>query len=352
MEVISLANYSIYIGEIWPAIKQFIKQGKYSSLICLVDENTKRDCLPIFQNALEDYNFNVIEIKSGEEQKHVETCKSIWSDMKSFSADRKSLVINLGGGVIGDMGGFCAATYMRGIDFIQVPTTLLSQVDSSIGGKLGIDFEAYKNFIGLFKDPKAVFIHNGFLNTLPERELRSGFAEIMKHALIADPELWRLISKIDKIEIEKVDPLIIKALMIKKQIVEKDPFENGMRKILNFGHSIGHAIESNSMKDGDRLLHGESIAIGMICESFISRELLKLSEQELNKIIERFTHFFGKVDLSRFSTDAILDYLKLDKKNVGNTLNFSLIKSIGSASYNENVNVSLIMDSLHSYSNL
>ena len=352
MEVISLSNYSIYIGEVWPAVKQFIKQGKYSSLICLVDENTKQDCLPIFEKELAELSFQIIEIKSGEEEKHIETCQLIWDGMKNHGTDRSSLMINLGGGVIGDMGGFCAATYMRGIDFIQIPTTLLSQVDSSIGGKLGIDFKAYKNFIGLFKDPKAVFIHSGFLNTLSQRELRSGFAEIMKHALIADPELWKTISNIEEIQVDLMDDLIIKALMIKKQIVEKDPYEAGMRKILNFGHSIGHAIESNSLKDGNRLLHGESIAIGMICEAYISKILLQLSEQEFNKITNRFLHFFGKEDLKRFKEADILEYLKLDKKNVGNELNFSLIKSIGSASYNEKVNASLIKDSLHSYSNL
>ncbi|MEL6989156.1 MAG: iron-containing alcohol dehydrogenase, partial [Bacteroidota bacterium] len=170
MEIISLANYSIYIGDIWPAVQQSIKMGNYSGLYVLVDENTAEHCLPILRVALSDYEFEVIQIESGEERKNLDTCSNIWEALKNKEANRKSLLINLGGGVIGDIGGFCAATYMRGIDFIQIPTTLLSQVDSSIGGKLGIDFKAYKNFVGLFKDPKAVFIYSPFLETLPERE--------------------------------------------------------------------------------------------------------------------------------------------------------------------------------------
>lgn len=212
-----------------------------------------------------------MEIRAGENQKTLATCEKIWQAMLNAQLDRKALVINLGGGVIGDMGGFCAATWKRGVDFVQVPTTLLSMTDAAIGGKTGIDFQGIKNTIGVFQQPAAVFVDPVFLQTLPERELRSGYAEVIKHALIGDTELKQQLSE----EVTSSHPLtslnwfniLQKSIAVKVQVVQEDPLEKGLRMLLNFGHTIGHAIESWFLKTAEPLTHGEAIYIGMVCEA-------------------------------------------------------------------------------------
>ncbi|MEM8906257.1 MAG: iron-containing alcohol dehydrogenase, partial [Bacteroidota bacterium] len=196
MRTLALDAYTIYLDDIWETYRAFLEERKYSQLLVIVDENTERDCLPILHEQSGTQALQIIRIQSGERYKNLATCQEIWQSMMNFGANRKALTINLGGGVIGDMGGFCAATFKRGMDFIQMPTTLLSQVDSSIGGKLGVDFAQIKNSIGLFRNPEAVFIYPGFLQTLPYEELRSGFAEIIKHSLIANRVEWQKLQAI------------------------------------------------------------------------------------------------------------------------------------------------------------
>jgi 3-dehydroquinate synthase len=191
MQIIPVSDYKIYVGDIWSALTEFLTEGNYSRHFLLVDENTEEHCLPLLLKNIPSVKFHVIRIDSGEIYKHIGTCQTIWSDLMAGNADRKSLLLNLGGGVIGDMGGFCASTFKRGMDFVQLPTTLLSQVDASIGGKLGVDFQQVKNSIGVFKNPQAVFINPEFLKTLSFEEIRSGFAEIIKHGLIAENEEWQ-----------------------------------------------------------------------------------------------------------------------------------------------------------------
>ena len=199
MKKIDLHSYTIFFDKAADRLQSLLDELSYTSLFVLVDENTKRDCLPLLSDTLpEDTKY--IEIESGELQKNIQTCERIWQSLLEQGADRHSILFNLGGGVIGDMGGFCAATYMRGIRFVQVPTTLLSQVDASVGSKLGVDFRQAKNMVGLFQDPFAVIIDPGFLKTLPLAELRSGYAEVIKHALIKDDALWRQLLKITSVE--------------------------------------------------------------------------------------------------------------------------------------------------------
>ena len=190
MQILNLDTYSIFIGDIWEQLHQFLEKKQYAHVFILVDENTLELCLPIFFDKIKNSDAEVIIVPSGEQFKNLQTCQHIWSELMRLNANRKSLLINLGGGVIGDMGGFCAATFKRGFDFIQIPTTLLSQVDSSIGGKLGIDFENVKNSIGVFQNPQAVFIDTIFLQTLEEEEVRSGMAEMLKHGLIDNAAHW------------------------------------------------------------------------------------------------------------------------------------------------------------------
>ena len=346
MEIIKLEDYNIYVGHIEQAIRVLVKDANYSKVFVLVDENTKQHCLPILEGFLKGVELIQIEILSGEQNKHLQTCQNIWKVLMDHQADRKALLINLGGGVIGDMGGFCACTYKRGIEFIQIPTTLLSQVDSSIGGKLGIDFANVKNSIGIFKNPQAVFIDPVFLKTLDPREIRSGFAEMIKHSLIADRKQWELLSGIKDLETVNWASLIVPSLMIKKRIVEEDPFEKGIRKALNFGHTIGHAVESHFLMGENPLLHGEAIAVGMIGETYLSSKLQQLSTPDLQRIKAFIQSIYGSPLLTAQDFPTLLNYMGNDKKNEGGTINFSLIEPIGSVHINQTASHDLIIDAL------
>lgn len=346
IKTISVNQYKIHIGDLASAWAANVDISCYSQIFIIVDKNTNQHCLPIFLKQTGLINFAVVEIEAGELHKNNATCEIIWKKMLDFQLDRKTLCINLGGGVIGDMGGFCAATYKRGIDFIQVPTTLLSQVDSSIGGKLGIDFLGVKNCIGVFQDPKAVFIDSTFLKTLDLREVRSGFAEMLKHALIADKEAWIKLSALKDLSKVNWADFISTSLIVKRDIVEKDPFEKNIRKALNFGHTIGHAIESYYLETKNRLLHGEAIAIGMVCESFLSYKKGFLTFAELDEITTTIRYFYDIIEIPQKSFDDLFNIMYQDKKNEGKVINFTLLKSIGQFEINQSANIDWIIESL------
>jgi 3-dehydroquinate synthase len=323
------------------------KDSSYSQIALLADEHTKRLCYPLIKPLLPRHT--LITIKSGEERKNLETCSYIWQQLTDKNFDRKALLVNLGGGVIGDMGGFCASTYKRGIDFMQLPTTLLSQVDASVGGKLGIDFNGFKNHIGVFQEPAAVLIATEFLDTLPESEVRSGFAEIIKHCLIADATMWDKIRKRD-LDKQNWTELVPHSVEIKKKVVAQDPTEKGLRKILNFGHTIGHAVESYFLLQAKkRLLHGEAIAIGMICESYISHRRDLLDEKSLNAIEEFFFSVYGRVKITGQDIEAIIPLMKQDKKNSGGTIQCVLLNGIGNPVYDQKLSVPDIHEALQYY---
>lgn len=254
--------------------------------------------------------------------------------MTKEELDRHALVINVGGGVIGDMGGFCAAVYKRGIDFIQVPTTLLAQVDASVGGKLGIDFQGFKNHLGVFNIPKSVLIDPVFLQTLPEREIRSGFAEIIKHCLIADGAKWQEIRGKD-FEAQNWPDLIAHSVKIKQQVVDQDPTEKGLRKILNFGHTLGHAVETCFLNKSakERLFHGEAIAVGMIMEAYLSFERKMIDQQTLTDIEEFLFATYGKVKIKPEDVEEIIALTRQDKKNKGKEIRFSLLSGAGQCAF-------------------
>ena len=250
MKKIECNTYDIFIND-WSAINQYITTGNFSSIFVIVDDNTLKYCLPLFEEKV-NASFRVICIQDGEQHKNIDTCMFIWNKMIELGADRHSLCINLGGGVIGDMGGFVACTFMRGMPFTQVPTTLLSQVDASVGGKLGIDYNDYKNLIGIIQNPGAVFMYTDFLKTLPYRQLLSGFAEIIKHGLIRDKQAFERLTKVESLSNIDWEELIHESVLIKQKVTEEDPYERGLRKILNFGHTLGHAIESNALSNDHR----------------------------------------------------------------------------------------------------
>lgn len=339
---------SVQIAPINQSLASFLSNNSYSRVAVLVDEKTAKHCLPLLQGVLPS-NFLKIQIKSGEQQKNLQTCEQIWLALTRANFDRHALLINVGGGVIGDMGGFCASTYKRGIDFIQVPTTLLSQVDASVGGKLGIDFHGFKNHIGVFQIPKTVLVDPAFIQTLPENEKKSGFAEIIKHCLIRDAEKWNEIRRVDWQE-NNFSDLIAHSIEIKKAVVEEDPKEKGLRKILNFGHTLGHAVESYLLEKGKRrILHGEAIAVGMVAEAYLSEKRGLITPSELEEIELYLFQTYGKVTILNSELDEIVTLTLQDKKNKGKEILFSLLTGIGDCGYDVPVSKKEMKEALAFY---
>lgn len=331
-------------------LSEWLAAQNYSKIFVLTDSNTVTHCYPTIAELLPSHTN--ITIPAGEVYKNIDTCCTIWQQLTQHNADRKALLINLGGGVIGDMGGFCAATYKRGIDFIQIPTTLLSQADASVGGKLGIDFSHYKNQIGVFAEPKAVFVIADMLFTLPERELFSGFAEVIKHALISDKNLWQTLktsfaTQQQILEIRKNPALIATAIDIKKQVVTEDPYEKGKRKILNYGHTIGHAIESWCLEKEISLLHGEAVAWGIVAENYVAVQKGILSEQIAQEIESFLSNIYQKPSIAAVYFDEIANLALQDKKNEKQHIQASLITHIGHCEYNVIISLEEIKAALH-----
>jgi 3-dehydroquinate synthase len=330
-------------------IQTFLNSRKYSKVSVLADENTFRHCYPVVKPGLPAHD--TIIVKAGEEFKNLRTCETIWEALTDQHFDRHAVLIVIGGGVLGDMGGFCAGTYKRGIDFILVPTTLLSQVDASIGGKLGIDFKNFKNHIGIFQVPALTVLHSGFLKTLPENETRSGFAEIIKHTLISDEAMWNVI-KTKSLAEQDWDALIKHSVTFKSKVTLEDPKEKGLRKILNAGHTIGHAIESHLLETGRKVMHGEAIAAGMICENFIATKMNLLSEQSHQEITKYILKIFGKVAFTSKEDQTIADLTLQDKKNKGDKIMCVLIQKPGEAKWDYEISTGQIKEALSFYRSL
>jgi len=345
MNYLEVSEYKIHIGPAGQALTELLEAGAYSKAVLLVDANSEKFCLP----QLGDIQLPVIRIEPGEQYKSIRTCEYIWQQMMALGMDRHSLLINLGGGVIGDMGGFCAATFFRGIPFVQIPTTLLSQVDASIGGKLGVDLNWVKNAVGVFKNPRAVLVDPEFLQTLPPSELRSGFAEVIKHALIADSELWNQLLPLQDLGTVDWAPILEASLRIKRDVVQEDPYEKGRRKVLNFGHTIGHAIESFVLSAGKLLTHGEAVAAGMVAESYLSSKHLGLEAACLDEIVQVIKRFYPPIRFTEGDYDALLGLMKKDKKNRAGNISFTLLPAIGQASFDQFVSDDSIREALDFY---
>ena len=327
-------------------LRAFLQERNYSKVAVLTDANTIRLCYPHLRDALPAHE--VIEIPSGEEYKNLSTCESIWQKMTAWQMDRHALLIIVGGGVLGDMGGFCAATYKRGIDFALIPTTLLSQVDASIGGKLGIDFLHFKNHIGVFKTPVFTLLHAGFLSTLPEDEKRSGFAEVVKHALIADAAVWHHI-RARALNDQPWKMLLEHSVKVKLNVVRTDPYEKGLRKTLNAGHTIGHAIETFLLQADRKVLHGEAVAAGLICEAFLARERKMLKDEEFLEIQDYLLRVFGKIKLAEAEDETVSQLTLQDKKNRGNKVLCVLLDGIGNAKWDCEISAEEVKKSLAYY---
>jgi len=315
-------------------LAEFLAQSSYSSVFLLVDENTFQYCYQLIENVLPK-QCHLIRIQSGESEKTLETVHKIWDVLFAHHADRKSLLINLGGGVISDMGGFAAATFKRGISFINIPTTLLAQVDAALGGKTGVNYGKLKNQIGVMQSPEIVLVSSEFLATLDTRQIFNGFAEMLKHAFIADAthldELFEIAEEMDRNpkQTELLQSAIEKSIQIKSHVVEQDFNETSLRKNLNFGHTFGHAFESFFKETDNPLLHGEAVAQGIICELFLSNKILGLNFGLVTEYSRKILEIYGKISIDESDFEMLTEYMKHDKKNVSNVVKTSLLSHIG-----------------------
>lgn len=353
MQTIQANNYPIYFNEKgYEALNLHLKENKYSNIFIIVDSSTNEFCLPKFLPYLEtELTIEIIEFEAGEANKNIDTCVEIWKVLTELGGDRKSLVINLGGGVVTDLGGFVSSTFKRGIDFIHIPTTLLSMVDASVGGKNGVDLGNLKNQIGVINVPKMVLIDTTYLETLSQTEMRSGLAEMLKHGLIYDRAYWEQFLDLKAIDFADFDELIYRSVEIKNEIVKQDPTEKNIRKALNFGHTLGHAIESYFLENESKttLLHGEAIAVGMILESYISLQKNLINTEEYLEIKSTIKSIYDDITFEKNDIEPILELLIHDKKNEFGTIQFALIEGIGNIKINQLVENELILDAFQDY---
>ena len=353
MKSIVTSQYSIHFNSnCYTELNNYLNSSNFSKIFVLVDSQTHNHCLSSFLSRLEiNQEIEIIEIENGEINKTIETCTGVWNALSELNADRKSLLINLGGGVVTDLGGFVASTFKRGIKFINIPTTLLAMVDASVGGKTGVDLGVLKNQIGVVSFSEMVLIDTNYLSTLPQNELRSGLAEMLKHGLIHDQKYWDKMSNLSQYNQDDLNMLIYESVQIKKDVVTQDPNEDGLRKTLNFGHTLGHAIESYflSEKEKTTLLHGEAIAVGMILACYISNKQEGFPANKLEYIKSTMLNMYGKVEFKDSDYQSIIDLLKFDKKNTHGNINFVLLEDIGKTKIDCIVENSLILDAFNYY---
>ncbi|WP_158276130.1 3-dehydroquinate synthase [Brumimicrobium oceani] len=340
-------NNKIELGMLTNSSFNLLLTTKYknSKKIIIVDENTEQECWPFVLTSFEALKeAEVILLPAGEENKVMEVCFQVWEAFTNYNIQRNDLVINLGGGVITDMGGFIASVYKRGLDFINIPTSLLSMVDASVGGKTGINLGAHKNQLGLFSSPELTVCDPSFLSTLDPKEILSGKAEMIKHGLIASKSLFNELLN-DKNEIPS-SKLIEEAIQIKSDIVDRDFKENGERKKLNFGHTIGHAIEGYLLEKQVEVTHGECVAWGMLVECYLSYELAGLSLEEL-EIIENFIRkTYSEISIVEADFGQLIYLMGHDKKNQGEKINFTLLNAIGKSTVDYQLDEAVILEAL------
>jgi 3-dehydroquinate synthase len=320
-------------------------------IFILFDENTKKYCSPlIFQQDILA-KAKIHTIPAGDENKTVETIVSVWQFLSENGATRKSLLINIGGGMLTDLGGFAASTFKRGMRYINIPTTLLGAVDAAVGGKTGINFNGLKNEIGVINPAETVLIETAFFASLDHKNLLSGMAEMIKHALISSTENWKEIIRfdMDKFDLEELKPILAKSISIKERIVEQDPTEQNIRKALNFGHTVGHAFESLSHERNEGVLHGYAVAWGMICELYLSHKLLGFPKDTLLQAVSIIKNAYGSFFISCKEYEHLFELMTHDKKNDSKEINFTLLAGIGDIHINQHADKKLIFEALDFY---
>lgn len=335
-------------------LKKIVQKYPAGKVFLLTEQTAARICLPVIDPVLNEFNIPKVIIPVGEENKTIHSVIQVWDFLSNHGADRKSLLINLGGGMLTDLGGFAASTFKRGMDFLNIPTTLLAQVDASLGGKTGFNFNGLKNEIGVFKEPELVLINTNFLKTIDRENFLSGYAEMLKHGLIKSFMHWQELLRYDleNIDYEMLQEIVAHSVAVKEWHVLNDLTEQDIRKALNFGHTIGHAFESYALKTGRPILHGYAVVYGMIAELYLSLRQCGLELSELEKISSWLISKYGKFSIRESDFEALYQLMTHDKKNEGNRINFTLIAEIGKVEINVDCSKELIFEALEYYMSL
>ena len=320
------------ISDLYSALKPYLDATPKGQVFVLVDENTHKHCLPILAEAMGDVAYQVIVVSAGEENKILATVEQIWSALLNGGAAREALLVNVGGGMVTDMGGFAAATYMRGIRYVNVPTSLLAMVDASSGGKTGFDYKGVKNLVGSFAMPEATLVYLPFLDTLPVNEWLSGYAEMLKHGLLDSQEHLNALLALDvndtKCSISS--EILTQNLAVKERIVAVDPKEKGDRKLLNFGHTIGHAIEEAYMAEGRDVKHGYCVLWGMVAELYLSVVKMGCPRELLTQMSRVMLEYYGRPECNCKDRERLVEWMLKDKKNrVAGEIRFALLRGVG-----------------------
>ncbi len=314
-----------------------IAECEHDKIFILTDQTTHDMCLPKLQNFLCLKGAQSIVIKAGDTNKTLDSLAEVWTALSQGGATRHSLMINLGGGMVTDLGGFAASTFKRGIDFINIPTTLLAMVDASVGGKTGINFGGLKNEIGVFSDSKFVIINTQFLDTLDHDNICSGYAEMLKHSLISDNKHWaELVGfNLAQPDLAQLQRMVAESIKVKERIVTEDPHEHGIRKALNLGHTVGHALESFAMKHGRPVLHGYAVAYGMVCELYLSARKTGFPTDKMHQTVRFILDHYGRLPYTCDDYPELLELMRHDKKNTSGIINFTLLGGIGDIRINQ-----------------
>ena len=334
-------------------LSSYLSSHKHDNIFVLTDTNTCDKCLPLLEAALAGKDCTYITIKAGDTHKDIKQVSAVWDVLSKSGASRNSLLINIGGGVITDLGGFAGATFKRGLHNLNIPTTLMASVDAAVGGKTGINFNGLKNEIGSFYQPDCVMIDCTFLKTLDRDNLLSGYAEMIKHGLISNQKAFNDVLAFDieqkNIDIEKLNDLVSASVAIKERFVKEDPKETGIRKALNFGHTIGHAFESLSFSRNNPILHGHAVAAGMISELYLSHKSCDMPSQVLRQVINFIKEHSPPFTFHCDDYDTIYELMTHDKKNEGGQINFTLLGDIGDIRINQKVSKELVLESFDFY---
>lgn len=325
-----------------------ISECEHDRIFVLTDETTQQLCWPKIKNFKALKNSTPIIIKATDTHKNLDTLSQVWQALSNGGATRHSLMINLGGGMVTDLGGFAASTFKRGIDFINIPTTLLAMVDASVGGKTGINFGGLKNEIGVFSDSRFVIINTQFLDTLDHDNICSGYAEMLKHGLISDEHTWaELVTfDLDTPDLSQLQHMVAESIKVKERIVEADPHEHGIRKALNLGHTMGHAFESFAMRRGTPILHGYAVAYGLISELYMSARKTAFPTDRMHQTVRFIRENYGTFNITCDDYPTLIELMHHDKKNTSGIINFTLLGNVGDIRINQTANEEEIKEAL------
>ena len=335
-------------------LEKIVQRYPVGKVFLLTEEALHELCLPVIAGVIKTYGIKTVSIPGGETNKSIRSVEKVWEFLSKNGADRKSLLINIGGGMLTDLGGFAASTFKRGMAFVNIPTTLLAQVDASLGGKTGINFNGLKNEIGVFNEPDAVIINTGFLKTIDYENFLSGYAEMLKHGLIKNPGHWEELMDYDLYDInyESLQHIIAHSVAVKEWHVANDLTEKNIRKALNFGHTAGHAFESYALHSGKPILHGFAVVYGMIVELYLSAKVSGFPQEQLDEIADWLLNVYGKFEIETSDYEALYELMTHDKKNEAGRINFTLITNIGEVAINQDCSKEFVFEALDYYSKL